>query len=395
MRLLLTLLVLGSANLRAQTNDPFPDINPHDFYGNMMLSVQVVASGQVIDGGVTIAAFVGDEIRGKGTPSDSAHPGVAYLTVYGDHSGDVLTFKVAAKGIVLQPDTTLSYVFNTIVGTASTPFVLDITNNIPYEGIVIENAGGGAALHGDGRRIAIFDANSEATVSIPLPLLVDTISYERTFIPGQPAAVILPFDITGEMNITGGKFYLFDSMEFEDPEWVVNMLQTTEMEANMPYIVMPEEDHLTFDFGGKPIVMMTDAKTPHTHKGWTFRGTYRTLRWTEPSADYGFPAANTSHKQEDFIRFTEGDYILPLHCYLSYIGEDQPVTAARRSPSTDAPLPEHIHLRLIDKDDSTNGIRIANRPTAATWHTLDGLKLSSKPSRPGLYVRDGRKVAIK
>jgi hypothetical protein len=29
------------------------------------------------------------------------------------------------------------------------------------------------------------------------------------------------------------------------------------------------------------------------------------------------------------------------------------------------------------------------------WYTLDGRKLAGKPSAPGIYVKDGRKVAIK
>ena len=33
--------------------------------------------------------------------------------------------------------------------------------------------------------------------------------------------------------------------------------------------------------------------------------------------------------------------------------------------------------------------------TISSWHTLSGHRLSSPPSRPGLYIKDGRKVMIK
>jgi arabinogalactan endo-1,4-beta-galactosidase len=34
-------------------------------------------------------------------------------------------------------------------------------------------------------------------------------------------------------------------------------------------------------------------------------------------------------------------------------------------------------------------------PSSDSWYTLQGLRLSSKPSRPGLYIRDGRKVFLR
>lgn len=395
--LLSVLLLLGSTGLRAQTSDPFPEVNPHDFYGNMMLTVKVTASGLVLEKDVTVAVFAGDEIRGKGSPQDESNPGVAYITVYGNRTGETLTFKVWAKGVLVEPETVLTYTFNSIVGTMQEPYILDISAYVPYSGFTIDDA--------YGLRTAVFDGVSDETVSIPLPFKVDNVEYNRTFTPGQPAAIILPFDINGSMNIIGGKFYIFDKVEFEGPKWVVTMQQTAILEANMPYVVMPEQEQLYFDFGGHPLVMMTEAKTPNTRNGWTFQGTYEKIEWDEPGADYGFTAINQNHEQHDFVRFSNGDFILPLHCYLSYVGEHAPETAPSRSleavpylvPDDDHPLPETIELRLVDLDGSTGVATLSLKDTNGNGEafTLDGRRLVTKSGTLRLLIKNHKKILVK
>jgi type 1 fimbria pilin len=401
-------LLLWSVGIYAQTDDPFPDVNSHDYYGNMMMSVKVVASGQAITNDVIVAVYAGDEIRGKGSPQDPDNPGVAYLTVYGNEDTEKLTFKVCAKGIMIESDQTAYYTFNGYVGTPSSPYIIDISDSATYSGIEI--------LTSDGKRTAVFDGNSEETVDIPLPLLVDDLEYNRTFKPGQPAAIILPFDITGSMKVTGCKFYTFDSVKYENTKWVVTMLRTNVLEANMPYIVMPEMEHIDFDFGGKAITMMTEAKTPKTNNGWTFHGTYKKIVWTAESNDYGYSERKPDNIiQHDLARFTDGDYILPLHCYLSYIGSDTtetsraaatvpaafPTGSATVLPPGHESLPDSIELRLIDDDPRSIDTVTYLPKSSSGWYTLDGRKHGSDlpieclPIKPGLYIHNGKKLIVR
>lgn len=381
---MLLFLILGTACLRAETSDPFPAVNPHDFYGSMMLSVKVVSSGQVLAEDVTVAVFAGDEIRGKGTPRDANNPGVSYLTVYGNSHAEALTFKVFAKGVLVEPAAVLTYTYNGITGTPQEPYILDISDCVPYAGIHVENV--------DGLRIAAFDGSSEETVSIPLPLGVDSIQYNRTFLPGQPAAIILPFDITGAMTVIGCKFYRFDKVEYEDTQWVLTMLQVRELEANMPYIVMPEEERITFEFSVRPITLVTEAKTPNNKNGWTFLGTYQKLVWTSESSDYGFSALNPNDNvQREFTRFKEGDYVLPLRCYLNYSGEYAPVPV-RRVQAAPVVLPESIEIRLVDLPYDAVTAPQAQGEVSTFWYTLDGRRLEKQPAQRGLYINNGKKI---
>ena len=48
-------------------------------------------------------------------------------------------------------------------------------------------------------------------------------------------------------------------------------------------------------------------------------------------------------------------------------------------------VPESIReINLSNSSDLSN-----------SWFTLDGLRIGEKPSRPGLYIHNGRKVLIK
>ena len=124
---LLALLFTGSVSLMAQTTDPFPDVPFNDYYGNMQLSAQAVLNDKVLTEDVVIAVYCGNQIRGKGSPNDTDHPGVAYLTVYGDMTVDQLHCKVAINGTVIEVDQgDLNYEYYEVKGSPSKPYVINL-----------------------------------------------------------------------------------------------------------------------------------------------------------------------------------------------------------------------------------------------------------------------------
>ena len=68
-----------------------------------------------------------------------------------------------------------------------------------------------------------------------------------------------------------------------------------------------------------------------------------------------------------------------MRCYLSYVGTEAPAPARglTRSAAATDDLPQSITVRLVSRS------------------TLDGVRLSGKPSRKGIYINNGKKVAIK
>ena len=124
---LLALLLMGSVSIHGQTNDPFPDVPYRQYFGNMQLSAKAVLNGQVLTEDVVIAIYCGDQIRGKGSPNDPDHSGVAFLTVYGDQAKDQLHCKVAIKGKIIEVDQgDLTYNYNKVMGSPSDPYVINL-----------------------------------------------------------------------------------------------------------------------------------------------------------------------------------------------------------------------------------------------------------------------------
>ena len=124
---LLALLVMGSAGLQAQTKDPFPDVPYRQYFGNMQLAAKAILKEKTLTENVVIAIYCGDQIRGKGSPSNADASGVVYLTVYGDMSKDQLHCKVAVNGKVIEVDQgDLFYGYNKVVGSPSNPYVITL-----------------------------------------------------------------------------------------------------------------------------------------------------------------------------------------------------------------------------------------------------------------------------
>ena len=79
-----------------------------------------------------------------------------------------------------------------------------------------------------------------------------------------------------------------------------------------------------------------------------------------------------------------------------------PDTALTRgAAATDEELPQSITVRLVGSNGETNGIGTLDTKTgelsfdSEAWYTLDGVRLSGKPSTKGIYINNGKKIVIK
>jgi hypothetical protein len=260
---------------------------------------------------------------------------------------------------------------------------------------------------------------------------IKSVTYNRPFNTAQAATVILPFDYTCNENegSEGGKFYGFKEVAYDYDQhiWVCTMQEpgeegsnnVTTLTANTPYLFMPEVATMTFpnivNMTGGVVTLQTTTDDNGIYGGattdaaWNFHGSYKGKTWTSSDSDkdYGFAARSgteaggaASIEAGQFVRFAPGAFIKPMRCYLSYVGQSAPAPARRmtRSASGDD-LPATIAVRLVSRNGDVNAIGEINMETGefdfSGWYTLDGVKLSGKPSTKGIYINNGKKVVIK
>ena len=278
--------------------------------------------------------------------------------------------------------------------------------------------------------------------------------YNRPFTRDKAVTIMLPFDFTkndirrGEYdNISEGKFYEFAGIE-EVPFnfWIAVMKEvgvegsneTTEttMKANTPYLFMPGEDakYLYFTNGddyyqgfdiftegyerGNKQTEYDGSDGTYSWNKWNFKGTYQPRYWSnsehseEIGKVYGFAGATKEVDEQlvvagDFVRVKSGAKIRPTSCYLEWVkpedSEQEPNSASARrmtrSASNEVELPQRITVKLVGANGEVTSIGEIDTKTGDVtfdgWYTIDGVRLSGKPSKSGLYINNGRKVIIK
>jgi len=247
---------------------------------------------------------------------------------------------------------------------------------------------------------------------------IKSVTYNRPFNTAQAATVILPFNYTCNDN-EGGKFYGFQKVEYDEDlhKWVCTMEEpsTGSLTANTPYLFMPSETTMTFPnmAGGVVTLLPTTANDglyggATTDAAWNFHGSYKGKTWTVASNDYGFAAQSGTEaggaatvEAGQFVRFTMGAFIKPMRCYLSYVGTSAPAPARGLTRAAATDLPQSITVRLVSRSGETTAIGTLDTKTgelsfdSEVWYTLDGVRLSGKPTKKGLYINNGRKVVIK
>ena len=262
---------------------------------------------------------------------------------------------------------------------------------------------------------------------------IKSVTYNRPFNTAQAATVILPFNYDCNGN-EGGKFYGFKEVVYNEGlhKWVCTMQEpgeegtnnVTSLTANTPYVFMPNDatpsdptmafPNIVSMTGGVVTLQTTTANDglyggATTDAAWKFHGSYKGKSWAVASNDYGFAAQSGTEaggaatvEAGQFVRFTTGAFIKPMRCYLSYVGTSAPAPTRGLTRSADADdLPQSITVRLVSRNGETTAIGEIDTTTgkmtfdSEAWYTLDGVRLSGKPSTKGIYINNGRKIVIK
>ena len=285
----------------------------------------------------------------------------------------------------------------------------------------------------------------DAPLGIPditSPLLTESLRYNRSFTNGKPVTIMLPFNFTrsritlaGSNENPSGKFYEFKGIEEnQDHKWVAVMIEAGEtlsnevventLQANHPYLYVPNEStkHWAMyvsgginiftkgnEGGTKETEYYYGDGMPWNH--WKFKGTYQPRYWSETEhfeevgKVYGF-AGSTKEvdgklvEAGEFVRAKVGAKIRPTSCYLEWVEpQTNDARALTRGAAADEELPQSITVKLISASGETTAIGEIDMETGefdfSGWYTLDGVKLSGKPSTKGIYINNGKKIVIK
>ena len=160
--------------------------------------------------------------------------------------------------------------------------------------------------------------------------------------------------------------------------------------ASSEHIVNPVFQGVTLDATDRSVSFDLDT-TEGQEKGITFCGTYDAMAFdaAEPSILF-LGGANTLYYPES------GAKIGAQRAYFQLDG----LTAGESSS------PNAVRAFKLSFGDQSTGIREIDTDPApspsptgvgsnAAWYTLDGRKLSGKPTKSGVYIHNGRKVVIK
>jgi len=321
------------------------------------------------------------------------------------------TYAITPTGDAEQGNYAVTYVARTFT---ITPKPVTVKNSSDQD---VPAATGDATITEDENGITLTlitptGTDAPQTVSIPQEIQVDHVEVERTYSGGKASTVYLPFSI-GIDKVTGGKFHKFTGVDETKTPWEVNYDEVTAsvdggiILANTPYIFLPDgtgDTKMTVNNGSDKITVGTGiASTPQKDAGetWEFIGTYEPIQWLSDNsrADeiglvYGFAAKEkTGYTVGQFVKIASGAYIKPMRAYLKRAAAAG-ARAMTRGRAESLPSAMTVVLRGANGGTTEIGTFSLDRETGE-WYSLDGRKLSGKPARKGLYIKDGRKTVIK
>ena len=197
-------------------------------------------------------------------------------------------------------------------------------------------------------------------------------TFDRQFEKEVKSTVFLPFAITNPDDF--GTFYQFDSVNETRDD--VNMTSTTNLQANMPYIFKAAQNATVLTQNCAQVMTYSPDDMPALTG---FIGTYTRKEFEDGM--YCFAGQDEgSILMGQFVKMGVGSYVPPFRAYMVSDSSANVLTI-----TWDDEVPTDI-----------KGVEDVQRSTFNAqhdeWYTLDGVRLSAKPTKKGLYIHNGKKV---
>ena len=218
------------------------------------------------------------------------------------------------------------------------------------------------------------DYSGKETLSIPAPIVVDSIDFKRALTPLTPATTVLPFSLP-EGTTLNADFYYVQKVEQVGCSWNATMkyIGTGNLpNANTPYafILNEGESNLRFDMHGKQATVETDkiADIPDETGNWYFKGLYSYRVWKDDDDEenneiglaYGFAGSNEHGiAKGEFGRVEDGAFAVPMTSYLRKANaqvrlncQDAPSSNGAKYASLASIDADVITVRFVEDDEN-------------------------------------------
>lgn len=235
-----------------------------------------------------------------------------------------------------------------------------------------------------------------------------TLSGRTFYRDGSWNTLCLPFNMStaeleAQKTTEGSVFYGAELMaldynsSFSSGELTINFSPSGEIEAGKPYIVRwtnSGSDIVNPVFNDVKITKLEPTTTESEHID--FVGTFNPVGIYEPGdvkTNLYLGADNTLYYPEDDSYTTASSF--KVNAFRGYFKLKNGLTAGEPA--------DPVRSFVLNFGDETDGISdaVANSSSFTLhssfqgWYTLDGRQLSGKPTQKGIYVNNGKKVAIK
>lgn len=225
------------------------------------------------------------------------------------------------------------------------------------------------------------------------------------------STMCLPFGFEKPSDCT---FYEFKGVGWStaNSQWEATISEASTLAAHTPYIFKCSDTEATFigTIASVPSDISNSLVEVGASEGddtnWKFKGTYTALDWTsadptEPTYGFSTYVPEQTIAAGTFVRFVQGASLAPFRARLIYSGSDTHLNARAHSRAAQAEgeLPRYIIVRIIGANGSATAIGTLDTATGQLstdeWYTLGGRRLEAKPNAKGIYIHNGKKVAIK
>ena len=261
-------------------------------------------------------------------------------------------------------------------------------------------------VNGTAAQIVLTDASGNNNFFCPEPFTAQSISYTRNFSQTTEIGVsrgwetiALPFTVQSITHESHGVLEPF-GINNGYPFWLRQLgsdglARATVLEANVPFLIcMPNNSVYpsVYNQVGNVTFSSSNVTVPETHPLEMFgANVILTPAFQNQAAGSDIFTLNVGEAQgsypEGSVFISNYRSVRPFQAYVHHSNQ------ARGTDDI-----QFIPLTSIGGGDDTTAIMEIIQPAAngtGDWYSLDGRKLSSKPTQKGIYIQNGKKIVIK